>query len=523
MKKILSVLIALCLIAGLLPVVASAAAEAKVLVVSDAEANTKNTYTVAEGNAVYLITDGGAASTYGATEDNYNIKIDYTDGIPTVYLKGAELSTKSAPLQIIGAEGGVEDYLLVVEEDSTLESTGGTGLYVVSTNLTITGPGKLTIDSNKGYGIWFYNPKTTDETKQTFHDLTFEEANVDISLDNTEGGWGVAAGGSVRTMTVDGGTVKATTDGKSSAFYSINGEMIVTGGAKMEIDVNDACCFSAFNSFLLESGHLQLRTYGSAAPVFSLAENVRIKATGGSMDIVGVCVAYNHFDLTEYEGDYTAIVAQTEDGKGAKPYDPEEHKMGYHKYFQLTKGSSYEVVVKNGTTETPVAAEGDTITITARVAPAGKVFDKWEVNEGAVTLADPTATTTTFVMPKENVKVTALYKDVEEEGGEDAPVDDPDTDTPDTDTPDTDTTPDVAPDTTPDTTPDTDKGDTTEKPAAKGNGTGITVLLETLIILVSVGVGAAGVTLINRIKAQKAKAADEAPEEAAEETTEEAE
>ena len=44
----------------------------------------------------------------------------------------------------MGAEGGVEDYLLVVEEDSKLESTGGTGLYVVSTNLTITGPGKLT-------------------------------------------------------------------------------------------------------------------------------------------------------------------------------------------------------------------------------------------------------------------------------------------------------------------------------------------------------------------------------------------
>ena len=57
----------------------------------------------------------------------------------------------------------------------------------------------------------------------------------------------------------------------------------------------------------------------------------------------------------------------------------------------------------------------------------------------------------------------------------------------------------------------------------KGNGTGITVLLETLIILVSVGVGAAGVTLFNRIKAQKAKAADEATEEDTEETTEEAE
>ena len=61
MKKLLSVLLAICLIAGLLPVVASAAAEAKVLVVSDSEANTKNTYTVAEGNA-----DANAVSSSGS-------------------------------------------------------------------------------------------------------------------------------------------------------------------------------------------------------------------------------------------------------------------------------------------------------------------------------------------------------------------------------------------------------------------------------------------------------------------------
>ena len=310
----------------------------------------------------------------------------------------------------------------------------------------------------------------------------------------------------------------------ASAFYSINGEMIVTGGAKVDISVNDACCFSAFNSFLLESGHLQLRTFGSAAPAFSLAENVRIKATGGTMDIVGVCVAYNHFDLTEYEGDYTAVVSQSADGKDAKPYDPEQHRMGYHKTFQLTKGTSYEVVVKNGTTETPVVIAGETVTITARIAPAGKAFDKWEVNEGTVSLADPTATTTTFVMPKENVKITALYKTVETE--DDDPVTDEGNDNaPDTDnTPDTDTTPDNGSDnnteTTPDTdtTPDTNKGDdTNKKPAAtKGNGTGITVLLETLIILVSIGIGAAGVILYNKFAAKKTKETVEEPAEDAE-------
>ena len=58
---------------------------------------------------------------------------------------------------------------------------------------------------------------------------------------------------------------------------------------------------------------------------------------------------------------------------------------------------------------------GDTVGISANSAPVGKVFERWEVVEGNVTLTDSTNSTTTFTMPAENVKVEAVYKDVSDD------------------------------------------------------------------------------------------------------------
>ena len=57
------------------------------------------------------------------------------------------------------------------------------------------------------------------------------------------------------------------------------------------------------------------------------------------------------------------------------------------------------------------AAQGTTVTLTANAAPDGKVFDKWEVVSGGITLADANSATTTFTMPASAVSVKATYKD----------------------------------------------------------------------------------------------------------------
>ena len=76
----------------------------------------------------------------------------------------------------------------------------------------------------------------------------------------------------------------------------------------------------------------------------------------------------------------------------------------------------YNVTVTGGTASvgagTPItkATMGTTVTLTAGAAPSGKVFDKWEVVSGGITLADANSTTTTFVMPASAVSVKATYK-----------------------------------------------------------------------------------------------------------------
>ncbi len=75
----------------------------------------------------------------------------------------------------------------------------------------------------------------------------------------------------------------------------------------------------------------------------------------------------------------------------------------------------YNVVVDGGYVNPMVAEEGDTVTITAEAAPAGKKFKNWEVVSGGVTLADAKAKTTTFIMPANDVEIKAVYEDGTEE------------------------------------------------------------------------------------------------------------
>ena len=72
----------------------------------------------------------------------------------------------------------------------------------------------------------------------------------------------------------------------------------------------------------------------------------------------------------------------------------------------------YKVTVNSGASNMASASEGDTVTITADMAPADKKFDKWVVNEGDVTLVNLTSSETTFTMPAKPVTVTATYKDL---------------------------------------------------------------------------------------------------------------
>ncbi len=53
---------------------------------------------------------------------------------------------------------------------------------------------------------------------------------------------------------------------------------------------------------------------------------------------------------------------------------------------------------------------GQTVTITAKAAPAGQVFSQWVVNSGTPVVTSATSVTTTLKMPASSASVTATYK-----------------------------------------------------------------------------------------------------------------
>ena len=63
--------------------------------------------------------------------------------------------------------------------------------------------------------------------------------------------------------------------------------------------------------------------------------------------------------------------------------------------------TEYTVTVIGGTAKPTKAEAGETVTVTANAAPAGKVFDKWTSED--VTFTNANNATITFTMPASNV------------------------------------------------------------------------------------------------------------------------
>jgi len=71
--------------------------------------------------------------------------------------------------------------------------------------------------------------------------------------------------------------------------------------------------------------------------------------------------------------------------------------------------TTYAVYVIDGIANPTTAKAGQTVTINANAAPGGQRFDEWMVVSGSAILANSKASTTTFVMPEDEVKLVATY------------------------------------------------------------------------------------------------------------------
>ena len=98
-------------------------------------------------------------------------------------------------------------------------------------------------------------------------------------------------------------------------------------------------------------------------------------------------------------------------------YTCQRADCGETRFVKNPTAPGYTVTVIKGTASvagapiTDKIAQDTLVTVTADTPETGKVFDKWVVLEGGVTLTDATKATTTFTMPASAVKIEATYKD----------------------------------------------------------------------------------------------------------------
>ena len=265
-------------------------------------------------------------------------------------------------------------------------------------------------------------------------------------------GWSTSADGSV----ISGTTYEVSSD---TTFYAIweskEYSIIVTDGkatigagseiskaaqgTKVTLTANAAPDGKVFDKWVVESGNTTLEDANSETTTFIMPDSE-----------VSVKAAYKTTPVTTYN-----LTTQVNGGHGTISASKTGLTAGSTETITFTPDAGYEIdtVTVNGTatsvsgntlnvtmnenktvvvtykaveynitvtdgkatvdagSEISKAAQGTIVTLTANAAPSGKVFDKWEVVSGDITLADASSATTTFTMLAGAVSVKATYKD----------------------------------------------------------------------------------------------------------------
>lgn len=150
----------------------------------------------------------------------------------------------------------------------------------------------------------------------------------------------------------------------------------------------------------------------SSAPTAKYQEEVTVTANAPATDM--------YFDKWEVTGlDTTGMDLTKTEIKFQMPAGNVSFKATYRAI------EKFAIEMVDGTKDKEVAKAGETITITANPAPAGKVFDKWTCETAGVTIEFESATssTTTFVMPASNIKIQAHFRAVDDKPSVEIKVD----------------------------------------------------------------------------------------------------
>lgn len=276
--------------------------------------------------------------------------------------------------------------------------TGTTADMEYSTDTEFTSPIPCTDTETTGLaeGTYYVRYKATPTTKPS----DYAEVKVALNSVTVVGGTGggkYAVGASV--------TVKVTVPtGKTFASWTFRGVVLNTAQITQQeitftMPENDVVLTALFKAI---DYNITVTDGTSSVPTANYQDEVMVTANAPAPDM--------YFDKWEVTGlDTTGMdLTKTE----IKFQMPAGNVTFTAKYLPIEK---YDIAVTDGTADKTQAKAGETVTITANPAPAGKVFDKWTCETAGVTIefASATSSPTTFVMPASNIKIQAHFRAVD--------------------------------------------------------------------------------------------------------------
>lgn len=340
-----------------------------------------------EGDALW--TQGTGSSITGLSSGNYEIrykaKFNY-DASPSI--------TVTVP------ESSVASYSLTVNN-----GTGG-GVFTEGASVTITANAPTIGQRFTG---WTIDGITGPDTTQTSITFNMPAGNVTATANYEDIEY---------TITVNGGTAD-----KAKAKY----------GESVTITANAPATGKEFDKWVVTGITLSDEDLAKSTVTFEMpASNVTMEAT--YKDVV-YRITVTNGNATPEMAAYQTEVTVTANAPGDDEYFDKWEVTGLDTtgmdltkteikfnmpagnvtfkatYLSVTK---YGIVIVDGTKDKEVAKEGETITITAKGAPTGKVFDKWTCETAGVTIefASATSSKTTFVMPAREIEIKAHFRDV---------------------------------------------------------------------------------------------------------------
>ena len=428
-RRLWSILLALVLVVGMMPTTALAEGETPTQATATADFSADPTAARVLLNAAKT---GETDSTWDSTTK-------------TLPLNGINFSTTHHVAVRLPGESTI-----VLPDGTTNTITGGNLTYhdwcrgiQADGDLTITIP-----DDSDGTGKLIVTGGDTTGKYACSHGIYSERGNViirggtiyatggTIAYSNSETySCGIRASYSAKNVSIEGGTVIAT-GGKGSGYScGIYGDnpMYISGGtviAKGDDDVYESYGLYNYMSIVLQGG--TVTATGRTEGICAYSQYGNVIYAGYPITFVGspgtgkMNGAIGSSKTGEYQ--YTlpanSFVVPSYKYKKFKCWDVNGEEKAVGDTITISDDTTvtavweditFDVTVTNGSASVegkPVtaAAKNTEVTLTAKEID-GKVFDKWEVVSGYITLEDSWSAITTFTMPTSAVSVKATYID----------------------------------------------------------------------------------------------------------------